>query len=675
MRTKREAGETLTPFNVSAIVPSANYSPCVKKIGGSPMRNRWSVTSLAGICMAFVVILFSSGLKAGAQESAKEEARAAAEIRARYTKYEFRIPMRDGVRLFTAVYVPKDASPARSYPFLMDRTPYSVAPYGTDNYPKRLGPAQSFVADGFIFVHQDVRGRFQSDGTFIEVTPHKDIKNGAKDVDESTDTYDTIEWLLKNVPNNNGKAGIYGISYPGFYAAAAMPDSHPALKACSPQAPVTDLYMGDDAYHNGAFMLEANFEFYTFFKPRTGLEYPPKQFESFNYGTSDGYDFYLAMGPLSNAKKLYLKDANFYWDNQVQHANYDEFWKSRDISAHMKNVHCAVMVVGGLFDAEDLQGPYKIFHSVAAMSPGTPDHLVEGPWAHGAWAYPKGDHLGPIDFAGDNSGYFNDTVLLPFFQQYLKNAPDPKLPTALVFETGTNVWRRYDSWPPKGTRAMALYFHSGGKLGFEAANEHSGYDEYISDPNKPIPFVEMQTNTVPRTYMDADQRFAAKRPDVLVYQTEPLEEDLTVAGSVSPKLWVSSSGTDSDFDVKLIDVYPMNYPDPNPNPQNVHMGGYEQMVRGEPFRAKFRNSFEQPEPLEPGKPTQVNFDLPSISHTFRRDHRIMVQIQSTWFPLVDRNPQKFVNIPDATAEDFQKATERVYTGGAHASAIVLPVLK
>jgi len=643
------------------------------------MLNRWRVTSVAGICVAFVVILFSGRLNTRAQESetaaAKEEARAAAEIRARYTKYEFRISMRDGAKLFTAVYVPKDASPVRTYPFLIERTPYSVAPYGTDNYPKRLGPAASFVADGFIFVYQDVRGRFQSDGTFIEVTPHKDVKNGAKDVDESTDTYDTIEWLLKNIPNNNDKAGIYGISYPGFYVAAGMPDSHPALKACSPQAPVTDLYMGDDAYHNGAFMLEANFEFYTFFKPRVGLEYPPKQFENFDYGTTDGYDFFLAMGPLSNVKKLYLKDTNFYWDDQVQHPNYDEFWKSRNISEHMKNVHCAVMAVGGLFDAEDLQGPYKIFHSVAAMNPNTPDHLVEGPWVHGGWAFTKGDHLGPVDFAGDNSTYFNDQVLLPFFQQYLKNAPDAKLPTALVFETGTNVWRRYDSWPPKGTHAKTLYFHAGGKLAFEAVKENSGYDEYISDPNKPVPFVEMQTNTVPRTYMDADQRFAAKRPDVLVYQTDPLEEDLTVAGSVSPRLWVSSSGTDSDFDVKLIDVYPMNYPDPDPNPQNVHMGGYEEMVRGEPFRGKFRNSFEKPEPLEPNKPTQINFDLPSINHTFRRGHRIIVQIQSTWFPLVDRNPQKFMNIPAAKAEDFQKATERVYRGGEHASAIVLPVLK
>ena len=644
------------------------------------MNNSWRRAVLrAATCGAIGIVLVPGGYRVRAQETedaaAKEAVKSAAEIRARYTKYEFRIPMRDGAKLFTAVYLPKDAAPSKKYPFLIERTPYSVRPYGADNYPKRLGPARSFVADSFIFVYQDVRGRFQSEGKFIEVTPHKEVKKGTQDVDESTDTYDTIDWLLKNVPNNNGKAGIYGISYPGFYAAAGMPDSHPALKACSPQAPVTDLYMGDDAYHNGAFMLEANFGFYTFFKPRAGLEYPPKAWDNFDYGTNDGYDFYLAMGPLSNAKKLYLKDTNFYWDDQVRHPNYDEFWKSRNISAHMKNVHCAVMTVGGLFDAEDLQGPYKIFNSVATMSPDTPNRIVEGPWVHGGWAYTNGDHLGPVNFAGDNSAYFNDQVLLPFFQQYLKDAGDAKLPSALIFETGTNVWRRYDTWPPKNTQAEILFFQSGGTLAFEPANEKPGYDEYVSDPSHPIPFVETQSTSVPQTYMDADQRFASKRPDVEVYQTEPLEEDITVTGSVSPKLWVSSSGTDSDFVVKLIDVYPMNYPDPVPNPRDVHMGGYQQLVRGEPFRAKFRNSFEKPEPLESNKPTAIHFDLPSINHTFRRGHRIMVQIQSTWFPLIDRNPQKFLNIPDAKPEDFQKATQRVYRGGEHASAIVLPVLK
>lgn len=632
-------------------------------------------------CLGVTAAVLSAGLIGGAkrvfahahrESETQQESAAAAEIREHYSKQEYRIAMRDGVKLFTAVYVPKDASPSHTYPFLIQRTPYSVPPYGTDNYPKRLGPAPSFTKDGFIFVYQDVRGRFQSEGTFVEMTPHKDLKKGPADVDESTDTYDTIEWLLKNIPNNNGKAGMYGISYPGFFVAAGMPDTHPALKACSPQAPVTDLYMGDDAYHNGAFMLEANFGFYTFFRPRAGLEFPPKRFHDFDYGTNDGYDYYLAMGPLSNGKKL-QKD-NFYWDDQAQHPNYDDYWKVRNISAHLKNVHCAVLTVGGLFDAEDLMGPYRIFSAVSAMSSQTPNKLVEGPWVHGGWAFTKGDHLGPVTFGTDNSAYFNDQVLLPFFRQYLKDADDPKLPVALIFETGSNAWRRYESWPPKDVRTKTLYLRGGGKLSFESPGGASAFDEYVSDPDHPVPFVETQSTDVPQTYMDADQRFAAKRPDVLVYQTDPLEEDMTVAGPVSPRLWVSTSGTDSDFVVKLIDVYPMDFPDPDPNPKEVHLGGYQQLVRGEPFRAKFRKSFEKPEALKPNEPTAVDFDLPSINHTFRRGHRIMVQIQSSWFPLVDRNPQKFVSIPDAKPEDFQKATQRLYHGAQHSSALLLPVL-
>jgi len=621
-----------------------------------------------------VLLVLTIGAATKAQDAGEAE-KDRALIRAQYTKYEYRVPMRDGAKLFTAVYVPKDAAPAKTYPFLIMRTPYSIRPYGADNYPRRLGPAASFTKDGFIFVNQDVRGRYQSDGTFQEMTPHKEHKSSPKDVDESTDTYDTIEWLLKNIPNNNGKAGIYGISYPGFFAAAAMVDSHPALKAASPQAPVTDLYMGDDAYHNGAFMLEANFGFYTFFKPRTGLEFPPKDYPKFEYGTNDGYDYYLEMGPLANSKKL-LMQAESYWDDQFLNPNYNDYWKSRNISVHLKNVHCAVMAVGGLFDAEDLVGPYRVFRSVAEFNPNTPDMLVEGPWIHGGWAGTEGDHLGPVNFAAKNSEYFNDQVLLPFFQQYLKDAPDAKLPRALMFETGTNVWRHYDSWPPKNVQPRNLYFAANGKLTFDAPKDATAaFDEYVSDPNRPVPFIETQTTDIPPEYMDADQRFAAKRTDVLVYVSEPLKEDLTVAGAVSPRLWISSSGTDSDFDVKLIDVYPMDYPDPIPNPKEVQMGGYQQLVRGEPFRAKFRNSFEKPEPLIPNQPTALNYSLPDINHTFRRGHRIMVQIQSSWFPLTDRNPQVFLSIPDAKPEDFQKATERVYRGGAQASSLVLPVLK
>ncbi|MGA2299993.1 MAG: CocE/NonD family hydrolase [Candidatus Acidiferrum sp.] len=607
------------------------------------------------------------------QAQTKPENPPAYDVKAHYTKYEFRIPMRDGVKLFTAVYVPKDASHA--YPFLINRTPYGVDPYGPDRYRKSLGPSESFERDGFIFVFQDARGRFLSEGDFIEVTPHKENKKSAKDVDESTDCYDTIEWLLHNVPNNNGKAGILGISYDGFYTAASIINSHPALKAASPQAPVADLYMGDDAYHNGAFMLEANFGFYAIFKPRTEIAPAPEQWPHFDYGTTDGYDFYLQAGTLSNLRSRYLKDFGVYWDDQIKHSNYDDWWKARNISAFMKNVHCAVLAVGGWFDAEDLVGPGKVFQAVAKFNPDTPDTLVMGPWVHGGWAHTEGDHLGDVNFAGKHSPFFNDNVLLPFFRQYLKGEGNANLPRALMFETGTNVWRRYDSWPPKNTEPRSLYLHSSGQLSFDPPTESTAsFDEYVSDPAHPVPFVNFPALGVPQTYMDADQRFAAKRPDVLVYQTAPLEDDITVSGAVAPHLWVSTSGTDSDYVVKLIDVYPEDFPNPDPNSKEVQMGGYEQLVRGEPFRGKFRNTFERPEPFVPGQPTVLNFSLPDINHTFRRGHRIMVQIQSSWFPLVDRNPQKFLNIPEATEADFQKATERVYHSKSNASALVLPVL-
>jgi putative CocE/NonD family hydrolase len=507
------------------------------------------------------------------------------------------------------------------------------------------------------------------------MTPHKDVKKSPKDVDESTDAYDTIEWLLHNVTGNNGKVGIWGISYPGFFAAAGMIDSHPALKAASPQAPVTDLYMGDDAYHNGAFMLAANFGFYVFFKPRTQIA-PPVHEPRFDYGTTDGYDFYLLMGPLSNAKRMYFKDRDSYWDDQVVHTNYDQYWKSRNISAHMKNVHCAVLTVGGWFDAEDLVGPRKIFHSVAQFNPETSNKIVLGPWVHGGWASTEGDHLGDVTFASKNSDFYNEKILLPFFREHLKDAADAKLPTAYTFETGSNVWRRYDTWPPKNTKPRTLYLRANGRLLSDAPSETANaFDEYVSDPNHPVPFVNIPATDVPQTYMDADQRFAAKRPDVLVYQTDPLEEDITVSGPVSPRLWVSTSGTDSDFVVKLIDLYPMDFRNPDPNPREVEMGGYQQLVRGEPFRGKFRNSFEKPEPFIPNQPTALNFSLPDINHSFRRGHRIMIQIQSTWFPLIDRNPQKFVNIPDAAASDFVKSTQRVHRSKENPTSIVLPVLR
>jgi putative CocE/NonD family hydrolase len=591
--------------------------------------------------------------------------------------------MRDGKRLFTAVYVPKTGafSDAGPFPILMDRTPYSVSPYGEDQYPKRLGPSDEFEKGGYIFAYQDVRGRWMSEGDFLEMRPHIDDKKSPSDVDDASDTYDTIEFLLHHVSGNNGKVGIWGISYPGFYTSASIIDSHPALVAASPQAPMTDLFMGDDSYHGGAFMLSANFGFYAFFKPQTEPQ-KPKQGEEFDFGTSDSYKFYLNAGSLEAMEKKYLKGTNWLYVDQMKHDTYDSYWQARDLSRHMKNVRCAVLVVGGWYDAEDLSGPYKTYYAVRKFNPGTQATLVEGPWVHGGWARSEGDHLGDVSFDAKTAAYFRANVQFPFFEHYLKGAGEAQ-PAAVVFETGTNVWRRFDQWPPKAAAAKMLYFRAGGKLSFEAPTEAKSSDEYVSDPAHPVPFVGYTTDSVPQRYMVDDQRFAATRPDVLVYQTEPLEEDVTIAGPIRPKLKIASSGTDSDFDLKLIDVYPDDYPDADaagrPNKRvtdapPVVMGGYQELLRGEPMRAKFRNSWEKPEALTPGKETEVDFTMPDLFHTFRRGHRIMVQVQSSWFPLTDRNPQTFTDIPGARPEDFVKATEQVFHEKDAASGVEVLVL-
>jgi uncharacterized protein len=607
-------------------------------------------------------------------------------VKSHYTKYEFRIPMRDGKRLFTSVYVPKtgafaDAGP---YPFLMDRTPYSVAPYGEDQYPARLGPSDEFEKGGYIFVYQDVRGRWMSEGDFVEMRPHIDDKKGPQDVDDASDTYDTIEFLLKNVPGNNGKVGIWGISYPGFYTSASMIDSHPALVAASPQAPMTDLFKGDDAYHGGNFMLEANFGFYVFFKPQHNPEDPAHaQRDNFDFGTPDHYQFYLKAGSLADMEAKYLKGSNWLYNDQFQHDTYDAYWKARNLAPHMKNVKCAVLVVGGWYDAEDLAGPYGTFYAVNKFNPETPTTLVEGPWVHGGWARGDGSHLGDAQFNAKTAEYFRANIQFPFFEHYLKGKSAGAQPKAVVFETGTNVWRSFDAWPPKAAQPKTLYFHSNGKLSFDAPSESAAKDEYVSDPAHPVPFVGYTTDTVPQRYMVDDQRFASYRPDVLVYQTEPLEEDVTIAGPISPKLKIASSGTDSDFVVKLIDVYPDSAPDAEGTGSGnkrildeapLHMGGYQQLLRGEPFRAKFRNSWEKPEALTPGKQTEIDYTMPDLFHTFRRGHRIMVQVQSTWFPLTDRNPQTFTDIPHAKPEDFIKATEQVFHQKDAASGVEVLVM-
>ncbi|HEX8492031.1 MAG TPA: CocE/NonD family hydrolase [Pyrinomonadaceae bacterium] len=598
------------------------------------------------------------------------------DVKANYVKHEYRVPMRDGVKLFTSVYVPKDAS--RKYPIMLSRTPYTVSPYGEDKYKELLGPSIHFMREGYIFVYQDVRGKFMSEGEYVNVRPYKPRKSGPTDIDESTDTYDTIEWLMKNIPNHNARVGMWGISYPGFYTSMGIIDAHPALKAASPQAPIADWFIGDDFHHNGALFLPHGFNFLAAFglprpKPTTEWTQP-----SFKHGTPDGYKFFLEMGPLPNADLKYYKGTVAFWNEMMAHPNYDDYWKARNVPQHLNNIRPSVMTVGGWFDAEDLYGALHTYEAIEKKNPGIYNTLVMGPWLHGGWAGMEGDKLGDINFGEKTGVFYREKIEFPFFNCVLKDKCDDKLPEAYVFETGSNRWRKFDSWPPKNTRETALYLDANGKLSFNAPAATlpaRAFDEYISDPARPVPHINRISIGMTGDYMIQDQRFASRRPDVLVYQTEPLTRDVTLAGPVSANLFVSTSGTDSDFIVKLIDVFPDDTPDPEPNPNNLRMGGYQMFVRGEPMRARYRNSWERPEPMTPNQPTKVAFVMPDTSHTFRKGHRIMVQIQSSWFPLVDRNPQRFVDIYRAKASDFQKATQRVYRSGRMSSHVKLTVLQ
>jgi uncharacterized protein len=621
---------------------------------------------------------------AHAEESAKPAPR---DLRETYTKYEYRIPMRDGTKLFTVVYVPKDAS--KPYPFLINRTPYSAGVqadgelhYGEDWYPKQIGPSKEFEDAGYIFVKQDVRGRYMSEGKWQEMTPHVNPRRAAGEGQESQDMYDTLEWLLKNVPNNNGKAGIWGISYPGFYTSASIIDSHPAIKAASPQAPVTDLYMGDDSYHGGAFMLAANFGFYASFTEQQNPTPLPKTWAEFDYGAADAYDFFLKHRTLADILGTLTDKQRALLAPTIEHDTYDAFWQTRAIAPHLKNVKAAVLTVGGWFDAEDPQGPFTTYHAIKKYNPGTFDGLVIGPWVHGGWARYDGKQLGRVSFDSKTGEYFRQHIQFPFFEQQLKGVK-PAQPIAEVtsFETGSNVWRRYTAWPPAQAKPRTLYFGPGGRLTWQQPAAGAGYDEYVSDPNKPVPYIGYPATSVPQEYMVSDQRFAATRPDVLVYQSDVLEDDVTIAGPVTPKLFVSTTGTDSDWVVKLIDVYPAEYPageEPKRGadvpPPHGTMAGYQQLVRGNPLRGKFRNGFEHPEAFVPGKVEAISYHLGDVDHTFRRGHRIMVQVQSSWFPLVDLNPQTFVTIPKAKPEDFKAATQRVYHAAETPSGLQVLVM-
>lgn len=591
-----------------------------------------------------------------------------------YSKIEKYITMRDGVRLFTSIYVPKDRT--KKYPILLNRTPYTVAPYGSNEYKKTLGPSMLFAREGYIFVYQDVRGKWMSEGTYEDIRPHVASKKNKKNIDESTDTYDTIDWLIKNIKENNGKAGIYGISYPGFYSTASLPDAHPALKAASPQAPVTNWFIGDDFHHNGALFLADAFSFYsTFGVPRPKPITPDKGPKSFSYYTRDNYKFFMDLGPVKNVSKKYFGDSIKFWNDVTTHGTYDDFWKARLITPHLKNIKPATLIVGGLFDAEDCYGAFATYEAIEKQNAKNKNTLVMGPWFHGGWSRSTGESFGDIKFDQATSTWYQENVEFPFFQHYLKDKPAPDLPEALVFETGSNKWKKYTAWPPAEAKQEKLYFQPDSKLAFNKPDKDNSYDEYVSDPSRPVPYADGVHLQRTREYMIDDQRFASKRPDVMVYQTEPLTADLTIAGPVIADLMVSTTGTDADYVVKLIDVYPDDYPNNTPNPRNIQMGGYQMLVRGEVMRGKFRNSYEKPEPFNPGKITQVKYSMPDVSHTFKAGHRIMVQVQNSWFPLVDRNPQKFVDIYNADEKDFQKATHRIYHETPNASCIIIPVVK
>ncbi len=595
-------------------------------------------------------------------------------VKANYTKYEYRIPMRDGKRLFTAVYVPKDDS--HKYPMLLHRTPYSVRPYGADQYPSSLGPSSLFAKEGYIFVYQDVRGRWMSEGEFVQMRPHLTQKSSKADIDESTDTFDTVDWLIKHIPGHNGRVGISGISYPGFYTAAGIIDSHPAIKAASPQAPVNDWFVGDDWHHNGAFFMAHMFNWMS----RSGRHRPEptKNYRrnTFDYGTPDGFDFYRRIETLSEIDEKYLKGDVPFWQATMKHGSYDDFWKSRNIRPHLNNVKPAVMTVGGWFDAENLFGALETYKSIETRNPQTINTLVMGPWRHGGWSRSDGASFGDIPFNSKTAEFYREKIEFPFFQKHLKDKGNAKHPEAWVFETGTNQWRKYDHWPPTKAQPQSLYFHADEKLSFDPPTDDASdaHDEYVSNPNKPVPYMNEIVEGMKAEYMVADQRFASRRPDVLVYQTGELEEDVTIVGPIEVDLVVSTSGTDSDWIVKLIDVYPDDYPAPRPNPKEVRMGGYQQLVRGDVIRGKFRKSFEEAEAFEPGKPTRVRFTMPDTYHCFRSGHRVMVQVQSTWFPLVDRNPQKFLDIFQAKASDYQTATQRVFRSPDSASRLNVLVL-
>jgi putative CocE/NonD family hydrolase len=595
-------------------------------------------------------------------------------VKENYSKIDTTITMRDGIKLYTIIYIPRDQS--QKYPFLIERTPYSVSPYGKNNYAVRIGPNEALMREKYIFVYQDVRGRYMSEGHNKEVTPYIPNKKSDKDVDESSDTYDTMDWLLKNIKNNNGRAGLYGISYPGFYATASLPGAHPSIKAVSPQAPVTDEFIGDDANHNGAFFLMDNFDFMNYFgKERNG---PVEDYGSsmFDASRKDAYKFFLHLGPIKNTQsEKYFNHRSYIWNEYLAHDTYDDYWQKRNIRQYLKNIKIPTLVVGGWFDAEDLFGSLHTYEAIEKQSPENNNYLVMGPWTHGAWARNEWSKFGSYDFGSNTSQYFQDSLQTKFFNYFLKDEGSWDASEATVFETGTNRWRHFKQWPPENISQVSYYLSQNKKLSAQKNNNKNSFDEYISDPANPVPYTAKIQARRNNEYMVEDQRFTASRNDVLVYESPALPADVTIAGDILADLFTSISTTDADFIVKLIDVVP---------PQEIYekegvdyslSSYFQRLVRAEVMRGKFRNDYVHPQPFIPGEITEVKIHLNDICHTFKKGHKIMVQVQSSWFPLVDMNPQKFMRIPAANENDFQKSTIRIYHDADHPSRIVLPVLQ
>ena len=580
-----------------------------------------------------------------------------------FTKVDTMIPMRDGVRLHTSILVPKaDHGPL---PFMLQRTPY-----GIDERPRGAlaGYMKALADEGYIFVFQDIRGRFKSEGRFVMQRPPRNPSE-AGTIDESTDAYDTIDWLLKNVPSNNGRAGMLGISYDGWLTGMAMLDPHPALRAVSPQASPADMFLGDDFHHNGAFRLSYGFEYAV-------LTEASDTNAQFNFDRYDTFDWYLALGALSNANARHLHGSLPSWNDFVAHPNYDAFWQRQAIGPYLKRVTVPTLNVGGWWDQEDFYGPLKIYELLERHDSLNRNFLVVGPWNHGGWSHGPGNTLGNIGFGVNTGEYFRDSVQAAFFAHYLKDKP-LDLPEALTFEAGADRWVRSDAWPPRTSRARDLYFGPAGQLSFERPRERapSAFDSYVSDPAHPVPYRNrpIEPTYYPKgsgwyTWLLQDQRFVQGRPDVLSWETEPLGADVVVRGDIVAHLFAATTGSDADWIVKLIDVYPEDHPtDPK-------LGGYQLMVANDVFRGRYRNSFERPEPIVPNAVVEYVVDLHTQDYRFLRGHRIMVQVQSTWFPIIDRNPQTYVpNIFLAKDSDYRKATHRIYRSARYPSHVTVAV--